>query len=483
MTISGALSNAMSGLRAAGRASEIISSNISNASTPGYGVRSVALSSSTVGSGGVNVDGIDRQINAGLLADLRLSAAEFENATARSSFLNRFENMLGTPDEPYSLSSRLAGFESALISAASRPDAPERLDSTVNAARDLIGVLSSASIDIQASRSEADRNIGVMVDRLNSSLAQVEEMNAQITKTIARGGDTASLMDNRQALVDEISALVPVRQVPRDNGQVALYSTGGAILLDSSAAEISFNKTNQVTPYMSIGLGTLSGLEINGLPVRTDSVTGALRGGTLGAQFEIRDELAVEAQTQIDAVARDLVERFQDPAVDPTLLAGDAGLFTDGGGLFDPIDELGLSERLTLNAAVDPLQGGESWRIRDGMNAVVAGDVGNARLLQSLSDTLTANRTPGSGNFGTGAYSAINLASALTSQVGADRYQAEQIQSFASSQFTELTQLMLTEGVDTDQELQSLILIEQTFAANARMITAVDEMMQTLLRI
>ncbi len=77
----------------------------------------------------------------------------------------------------------------------------------------------------------------------------------------------------------------------------------------------------------------------------------------------------------------------------------------------------------------------------------------------------------------------INLTSALTSQVGADRYQAEQVQSFASSQFNELTELMLAEGVDTDQELQRLILIEQTYAANARVISAVDEMMQTLLRV
>ncbi len=407
MTISGALSNAMSGLRAAARGSEIVSSNISNASTPGYAVRSLSLSSSTIGPGGVRMDGIERQLNAALLADLRLAEAEFGNATARSEFLNRFEGMLGTPDQPYSLSSRLAGFENALVTAASRPDAPERLEGAVNAARDLIGVLSSASKGLQDARTEADRSIDIQVGQLNNALVQVQDINRQITKTIVRGGDASALMDNRQALVNEISAIVPVRQVPRENGQIALYSTGGAVLLDSRAVEVSFNRVNQVTPYMTIGAGMLSGLEIDGIPIRTNSTSGALRGGTLGAQFEIRDEVSVEAQTQLDAVARDLIERFQDTAVDPTLFPGDAGLFTDSGSFFDPANELGISERLTLNSAVDPRQGGEVWRMRDGMNAVTPGAVGDARLLQNLNLALTSACTPGSGSFGSGALSAL----------------------------------------------------------------------------
>ena len=77
----------------------------------------------------------------------------------------------------------------------------------------------------------------------------------------------------------------------------------------------------------------------------------------------------------------------------------------------------------------------------------------------------------------------INLASTLTSQLGAERAQAEQTQTFTSTQFNELTQLVLAEGVDTDQELQKLLLVEQTYAANARMIEAADEMMQAILRL
>ncbi len=75
----------------------------------------------------------------------------------------------------------------------------------------------------------------------------------------------------------------------------------------------------------------------------------------------------------LDGMARDLYERFADPALDPTIAAGDPGLFTDRGAAFDPADEVGLAGRIAVNAAVDPAQGGQSWRLRDGIYAAAPG--------------------------------------------------------------------------------------------------------------
>ena len=201
------------------------------------------------------------------------------------------------------------------------------------------------------------------------------------------------------------------------------------------------------------------------------------------AQFEIRDELAVEAQSQLDALSRDLIDRFADPAVDSTLGVGDAGLFTDEGAAFDPLDEVGLSARLTINAAVDPDQGGETWRIRDGIGATAPGNVGDSALLQNLTEAFSTQRIPGSGSFGTGAFGATELMSSFMSQIASERLQADQSMAFSVAQHDELVQLELANGVDSDAELQRLILIEQVYAANARIIEAADEMMQSLLRI
>ena len=481
MSISSAMSNAVLGLRAAGRGAEVVSSNISNALTPGYGRRELVLTSGSFG--GVREAGVVRLVDAGLASDRRLSEASNSNAQAQLDFHLRVESLLGTPGSAGSLSARLASFEGSLITAASRPDAPERLEMVVSEASDLAQTLGNASDGIQAARSQADQSINAQVKTLNASLAQAQKLNVEIQTTRTRGGDTSALMDQRQKVIDTIGAIVPLRELARDGGQVALYSTGGAALLDGRASTVGFTPANSVTAYMSISSGTLSGLTINDQPVRTDSENGALRGGSLGAQFAIRDELGIAAQTEIDAFARDLVGRFADPAVDTTLAPGDAGLFTDTGLAFNPADEVGLSSRLTVNAAIDPAQGGDAWRIRDGMNALTEGPVGDATLIQNLSNALTGARATVSGGFAGSTLSAAGLVSAMISDVGATVIGAEQEVSFTSARLTVLTQEQLAQGVDTDQELQNLLLVEQSYAANARLLEVLDELMQILNRL
>lgn len=484
MTISGALSNALSGLRAAGRGAEVVSSNISNALTPGYARRELSLVSSAIGDfGGVRINGIQRISDAGLASDKRLADAALQNTNTAVAFFATAERLIGTPDQPGSLSAQLSKFEGNLITASSRPDAPERLTTAVGGARDLVRSINAAADGIQETRANADRQISIQVTQLNTALEAVRNLNIQITATQSQGGSNATLLDQRQQIVDQISALVPVKQAQRDNGQIALYSTGGAILLDGTAATIGFEKSNVVTAYQSIGNATLSGLTLNGTAIRTDAERGALRGGGLGAQFEIRDETAVTAQSQLDAIARDLVDRFQDPAVDPTLNPGDAGLFTDNGFALDPLDELGLSGRLRLNAAVDPDQGGEAWRLRDGINAAGPGNVGDASLLQTLSNTLADRRVPASGSFGGGLSSLTSLISGFASELGVQRTSVEQRQSYEAARFTELTERQLADGVDTDAEIQRLLLIERSYAANARIVQTVDELLDILTRI
>ena len=484
MTISSALNSAMSGLYAASRASGLVSSNIANALTPGYARRTLSVSSNSIGNiGGVQINGINRQIDAQVIADRRLAGSEFGYRTATSDYFNRIENLIGNPGQSNSLSGRLASFENSLILASSRPDATERLESAALGARDLARSINSIADGIQSSRTNADRSIAEQVTRLNDALQAVQQLNSRITSTNARNNDTSGLQDQRQVLIDEISEMVPVRMLNRDFGAVALYSTGGAILLDGRAADIGFDPANVVTPFMSVSDGSLSGLTINGYAVNTSSSSGRLHGGTLGAQFEIRDELAPEAQAQIDAVARDMIERFESSSVDPTLGPGQAGLFTDADAALDPAFELGLANRIALNELVDPAETGETWRMRDGLGATAPGLSGDATLLNALSQTLTEARVTSSGAFGTAALSATGVLAGIASQFGASRLREDQQLSFASAQFYELTELELADGVDTDVDLQNLMVIEQAYAANARVIETVDQMFDTLLRI
>jgi flagellar hook-associated protein 1 FlgK len=479
MSITGAMNAAITGLRAAARGTEIVSNNISNALTPTYGRRGMELSSLGGGtSGGVRIDSISRHMNEGVVADRRSANAAQQNSQTAVDFFRNLEDIIGLPGDPNGLAGRLATFEQNLIAAASRPDAQERLAVSINDAARLLDGLGTASRKVQDMRSSADAQIAQEVGALNTALGQVQQLNKQISKAMSRNMSSPTLLDQRQAILDTIGAIVPINVVPRENGSVSIYTEGGAFLLDDTAVTIGFEKRNLVTEFQTLDAGTLSGLTLNDQDLRIS----ALGGGSLGGHFAVRDTYGVDAQKQLDALARDLVERFADPAIDPTRSPGDPGLFTDSGAVFDPADEVGLANRLSLNIAVDPAAGGEVWRLRDGLGAATPGFAGDATLLNELRGALDAPRVPSSGSFGTGPRIAADLFTSFSSSLATTRASAEQDMTFTAARVTELTQMQLADGVDTDQELQNLLVLERAYAANARVMKAADEMLEQLTR-
>lgn len=485
MSISGTLANALSGLTAASRAAQLVSSNVSNSMTEGYARREIELSArtNTGTSAGVQVDGIRRVVDETLLRDRRLADAAVGNATEIATFDRSLLELVGLPEDPGSLSKRVAEFESALIEAASRPDSDARLAAVVGAAMTIASGFNGISDGIQQLRTDADRAIATEVDRLNASLVQLAELNGQILRAAGSQSDVPGLLDQRQMLIDEFSETVPIRQIARENGTVALYSMSGALLLDATPATFGFEPTSPITPDMTLQSGALSGLTINGQVIPTGNEFSPIAGGSLAALFDVRDARSVEAQEAIDALAGDLIARFEGSAVDPSLLPADAGLFTDAGGVYSSTDTVGLSGRIAVNAAVVPADGGQIWRIRDGIGATMPGPAGDSSLLSQLSMAISALQTPIGGGFGGAARTFSGLSSDLLSRFGQAQLGSERALTFDQVRRDSLRQSELANGVDTDQEMQKLLLIEQAYAANARVIQTADQLIQTLLEI
>lgn len=485
MSVTSALGSALSGLSATSRQAEILSSNVANATTPGYARREVQLRAAVLaGTGqGVSATSITRDVDRHLLGERRLAQAGDGDRALRAGFLIRLEGAMGTPDSTGSLAARLAAFDQALVEATGRPESQARLANVADTARALASGLAAATDEIQAARATADRQIADEVGKLNAALSQVQELNVQLRGLTGSATDVSALLDERQRLVDSISAIVPVREVPREMNQIALFTTGGAVLLEGQPTSIGFSATRTITPEMTQALGGLSGITLNGRSYDTAGSASPVLGGTLGALFAVRDDLATAAQGKLDAVARDLVERFSASGLDPSLTPGAPGLFTDQGAAFLPANEAGLAGRLTLNAAADPDQGGALFRLRDGLGAATAGPPGNASLLAALHGALTAAQPLSSTGFAQGTRSFAMLTGDLLSDTSARRLSAQSDQSFAAARLTALTDLEAQNGIDTDQEMQTLLVIEKNYAANAKVIQTVADMIDTLIRL
>lgn len=478
MSLSATLSSALSGLQANSRAAELVSNNIANALTDGYGRRDLELSARSLGGrgAGVAVTGIVRASDPILLSDRRTAEANAEAASLVSGFHARIEAAIGTPGDAGSMTGRVAALDAALLSAASRPDSEPRLSAVLTAATALVSRINEIGAALQTERARADDDIARDVALLNDTLAKVADMNARILKQVSADRDASALMDQRQQLVDRLSGIVPIAEIARPDGQVALVTTGGAVLLDGRPAVFGFTPAGVVTADMTAASGALSGLTMNGAPIRIGGGDGKLDGGTLAANVALRDSLAPEAQRRLDGAARDLLTRFADPATDSTLPPGAPGLFTDAGIAFDPAIESGLAGRLTVNAAVDPDRGGALWRLRDGLGAPAPGAPGRSAQIDALRDALIRRQEPASGGFGPGARSLAGLVSDMLSGASTARLAAESAESFARAMYDGLRTDELAAGVDSDQQVQQLLLVEQAYSANAQVIRAVDEM-------
>lgn len=479
MSFSGSLNNAMSGLNVAARMASLVSSNVANALTEGYGRRELELT--TLNGGGVQVASQLRMVDIGLLNDRRISDAALGFSDRTAGFLRSLEVSMGLPNEAGSLTDMFVQFENRLIEAAGDPSSTQRLTGVIDAGQSMIGKIDQVSRDIQSMRMEADAAIHNDVDRLNAALHQVADLNFQIQRSSLAEQPISALQDQRQQLIDQIAQIVPTREVARENGAVALMTMGGLQLLDGTVADISFAPTPILTPDMSLAAGTVNALIVNGRTVDADNPK--IAGGRLAGNFTIRDIDGPREQAKIDQLALDVVRRFQDPAIDPSLGISDPGLFTDAGAPFDLSDVTGLSQRLALNAAVDSAQGGETWKLRDGLGAAVQGPAGDAQLLNNYLSAIQSNTTPLQSDMSGRSQSLFSFGEELVSSVSGQRFTAETELSFLSSKTESLRSLERQQGVDTDQEMQKLLLIEQAYAANAKVIQSIDEMIAELMRI
>jgi len=485
MSISNALSNALSGLTVTSRAADVVASNVANAMTDGYGVREVDIASRVIGAegGGARVTGITRHEDAAVTGARRHADADVANHGIKAGFRTNLETLIGTPDQPGSLTARAAALEASLTSAASNPQSQAHLTGVVDAAVALAGQVNAISDGIQAERLRADTGIARAVAHVNGALLDLDALNSRIRQEKGGARDISSLLDAQSVLVDQIAPYIPLETRRDSVGALQVYSSDGQVLLDRRASELSFSPVSVMTADLSVDTGGLGELSLNGRPVIMGGVQPSLTGGTLSALFDLRDTGGPAAQAQIDAVALDLTSRFDAVGLDPTLAPGAPGLFTDAGSAASALDEVGLAGRLRVNSAVLPSEGGAVWRIRDGLGAAVEGPVGNGAFLTAQIDALATRQPTASGGFSATDRSFAGLVSDHLSLAGFARQSAEADQGRAAALQTSLLQQELSRGVDTDAEMRKILLIEQAYAANARVVNAVEDMLDDLLRI
>jgi len=465
MTLSRALNASNSGLSASALRAEVTAGNVANASTPGYVRRNVLTVENIVGGrgNGVRIAGISRSQDIQLLGARREADSAHARANQTATAYSALERALGAPGSGYGIFSSFEGFESAIREAALTPESPALQSQVLATAQSISQEFNSLWNTAQGIGEDADAAIIRDVGTVNAALARIVSLNGDIGGRNEGSGDVVALMDQRQRLIDSIADIVPVKEIPRANGQIELMTPQGVFLLAGSVREF------EIIP------GQPSTLRVGEQELRPGDGHFGLTSGRLAGHFEVRDNIVPEFQSSLDDLAGDLIARFSTPDVDATLPAGAPGLFHDP-TVF--AGSPGLASRIEINPLADPARSGDITRLRDGLFATTQGPSGDGAIFQNMLTALT-----GLGSLPTSGSSSDGIAE-LTSRVGQARLQGDAMATgtLARAQLLGDAELARS-GVDTDREIQNLLTIEQSYAANARVIQTVGDMIDRLLQI
>lgn len=482
MSLSSAINAARSGLQVSSLRAETVAANVSNASTPGYVRRSITLSETMLGgtSAGVRSDGVSRVNDTAIKTERRELTSDMAQASVLASAWKSISARIGDTADGNGLFKIFSGFETALSSAVATPESTSAAANVLQLARRITDELNSLSGMITTQRAEADREIANGIDVVNSALKKIEDLNSRLGSINRASGEAAALMDDRQRELDTIAEYLPIQTVERDHGAIDILTTEGVFLLAGRAREIQFSPSAAFGPNESLADGDLSGMTVDGVTLTPGAASfGAVSGGLFGALFTLRDQELPGLSQQLDTIASELISRLSSDTIDPTKTPGDPGLFIDT----DTAGGAGLAGRISINAAVDPGQGGALWRLRDGIGAATPGAPGNQSILKGLSDAFTAVKTVGATGF-QGTFSSTEMAAQIATYAGQARIYNESVLSSTQTQYNILIEAEQSEtGVDIDSQLQDLMLIEQAYAANARVIEIAGQMINTLMEL
>ena len=322
MSLSSALSTIMAGLSTNQAALSIVSSNVANSQTPGYVTRTldqveVAGSSADAGAS-VRAIGVDRQINQYLQSQLRTETSGGAYADQISNVLGQLQSLYGTPGGTGTLETTYNNFTSALQALSANSGASSARSLALTTAQSLAQELNTTTQGIQALRSNAEQDIGVSVDQANNDLAQIAKLNSQLQSLPSTDNTAATLMDQRDNAINDLSKLMDIRVVTDNANQATVYTTSGLQLVGNQASLLSFSGQGTLNasslwnsnPALS-GAGTLTLTFANGASVDLIA-TNSIGSGRIGADLKLRDSTLVQAQTQLDQLAATLSSSLSD---------------------------------------------------------------------------------------------------------------------------------------------------------------------------
>ncbi len=506
MSLDSSLAIADGGLLTVNRALTVVGQNIANAGTADWTAETATQESISAAGLGMGVRSLptQRQLDAQLQAGVFAQNASVAGLQTQQAGLSGIDQVQGAVGGGTDLASLLGKLQDGFSMLEGDPSNQTQQQAVVAAAGNVAAQVNALSGAVGLARQGAQDAAVADVASINTTLRQIGVLNGQIAALQAQGGSTADLQNQRDAAVDQLNTLLPVRQLPQADGSVLLVTGGGLSLptrpgsppLSLAPASMGANATYPADP-------AVPGVMLGGVDV-TRQLGSA---GQLGANLTLRDSTLPVMQAGLDEFSHTLATRFDQQGL--TLFTNAAGTVPAATGPDAQSGYVGFASEITVNPAVTA----QPSLVRDGTHAVAGSPTGAsaftpnpatgpagftgmiARVLDFALGTQAQSGVPQNAPSGSGlgpggdqsagfspapdlggfAASLVGAMSQTTSAVGSALTAAQSLQTGLQARLTS------SSGVSIDTEMSHMIELQNAYGANAKVVSTVQAMWTALL--
>jgi flagellar hook-associated protein 1 FlgK len=455
----GSLNIAYTGLNAHQRRIETIGENITNVDTPGYHRQRVDLQSITkevagvhAGSlsqaGGVRADTITRLRNEVLATHARQQGSKAAASEVNADTMTQVEQILGGLEEG-GLHDQMVDLFNGFDDLAAAPEDGATRRVILQRANVVAQAFTRTAGDIDDLRERVFDQAEEDVRSINLLADQIADLDTEILKASSMNDSPNTLLDKRDQLVNKLAELANVTVQETSNRQVSV-SLGGKLIV-SAGRSSHVELAAQADPGLAaLGYGryvlqTTTGQELN------------INTGELAARLTDLNVTIPGSRTNLDGAASDLADQVNAIHRSGVGLDGSTGL------------DLFLVGPASGQLSISPVVDGQPDRVAAGKPGNGPLDNTNARELADLAESPNGPlRT------------FVSLVSNTAAQVSTSRGLADA----ATTAKEAADSLALQDsGVSLDEELADLVAAQRSYEASARVLTSIDEMLQTLIGI
>ena len=466
----------------------IASENIGNAQNPNY----VQQNASIVDSGSpAGIVDVSRQVDTALQQELFSQNATGTGQGYLNQIYQQLEQLTGSASGTPSLSGAMQSFVSAFQSFEAQPESQSAQSAVTQAAQGLVSTVQSTASGIEAIAGQVQGQAQSDVGSLNTDLTQIAQLNAQIVSAKSAGKSTANLEDSRDALVSQVSALIPVKVTPNADGSIRLATPDGVTLIDgSTAAQFTY------TPF-KLGSNGTAGTDASITLVDQPNVSldASFAGGKIGNELSIlRVDDAGAASTDPAVAPLEKARRQLDAFVDQFYSSNPASptAFQAAYNNAPSGNATDLAANLFIVQNQGPggqPQGAGSDRFGFELNPLLTS--GAATLKQSSGNPVVQALTQNSSTTPISAGDLTNFSGSLTAlanAIAADQTQRAgtaqaNAQTSGAAQSATQTAYANSTGVSMDQQLADLIVLQNSYNASGKVISVVSSLAQALLNL